>query len=73
MTRAQAVIADAVAAVIAAQLQTALNEDLPRITEAQAKGAAAAAVRALQRDGWHITAHPSPLPPSNPPERPAHA
>ncbi|HET6354639.1 hypothetical protein [Streptomyces sp.] len=58
MTRAQAVIADAVAAVIAAQLQTALNEDQPRVTEAEAKAVAAAAIRALQRDGWHITAHP---------------
>lgn len=52
MSRAQAVIADAVAAVIAA----AIDEDRAAPSLVQARRA----VRALARDGWHV----SPIPPT---------
>lgn len=58
MSRAQAVIADAVAAVIAAAITAHLNREASRVTPEEAHQAARAAVAALARDGWHITARP---------------
>lgn len=61
MTPADRIIADAVAAVIGARLQTVLN-GLPGVDPATAAviaaQAAKGAVRDLRRDGWHITALP---------------
>lgn len=53
MSRARAVIADAIAAVIAAQISEALG-----VTYTQALTTARDAVHAIEDDGWHISALP---------------
>ncbi|BBB00597.1 hypothetical protein RVR_10596 [Actinacidiphila reveromycinica] len=60
MTPADRVIADAVAAVIAARIAAALlRYGLPTTETAEtADTEARQAVRDLRRDGWHITALP---------------
>lgn len=63
MSRAQGLIAAAVAEVIAAQIS-----HLPHVTDAEARATGHAALRALVADGWHITA----LPPHCHPTKEAH-
>ena len=58
MSRAAGLVADAVAAVIAARIVATL-QGVPAELAAEV---AAAAVRDLQGDGWHITALPAPIP-----------
>ncbi|REE62160.1 hypothetical protein BX257_4773 [Streptomyces sp. 3212.3] len=53
MSRAEGIVADACAAVIAAELQASLN-----ITRAEARALGRAAVIALRGDGWFITCLP---------------
>lgn len=62
MTRASAIVADAVSAVIAARIAAALRHyGLPAADTAEiAAQEGLAAVRDLRRDGWHITALPVP-------------
>lgn len=67
MTRAVGIVADAVGAVIAAQVQrelTALGFPLP---EGVARVIGASAVAAVRRDGWHISAVPCALTAPAPP------
>lgn len=61
-TPADRVIADAVAAVIAAAIADRVDYLLP----SEATQAGHAAVRELRRLGWHITALPTPTPPPEP-------
>lgn len=60
MSRALGIVAEAVAAVIAAEIQATLN-----VSGAEARAVGRASVAALRGDGWHITC----LPPSNEPPR----
>lgn len=66
--KAHQVIADAVAAIIAARIAAALAEFgiPPDIAARSADAEAAHAVRDLSRDGWHITALPLPTTPETP-------
>lgn len=58
MNRAYGVVAEACAAVIAAEVQQALN-----LTNREARAIGRAAVDALRTDGWYITCRPmTPLP-----------
>lgn len=59
MTRPPADIAAAARAVIAAAVFASLNDPAPRVTEADTKTAADAAVQALEADGWQITPRPT--------------
>jgi len=59
MSRALGIVAEAVAAVIAAEIQASLN-----VTGAEARAVGRASVAALRGDGWHITCLPrTPEPP----------
>lgn len=58
MTRAEGIVADAVGAVIAAQVQRelrALGLDLP---EAVASAIGRSSIAAVRRDGWHVSPFP---------------
>lgn len=59
MSRALGMVAEAVAAVIAAEIQAEFN-----VTATEARAVGRSAVASLRGDGWHITAGPAPdLPP----------
>ncbi|MFF0510981.1 hypothetical protein [Streptomyces sp. NPDC004250] len=58
MSRAQGIVAEACAAVIAAEIQSTLN-----VTGSEARAIGRAAVVALRGDGWYITALPMQPPP----------
>lgn len=64
MSRALGLVAEACAAVIAAEIQAAMN-----VTGVEARAVGRAAVAALRGDGWHITAGPA-TPPDPAPEPP---
>ncbi|MGI3230591.1 hypothetical protein ACRJ4B_49905 [Streptomyces sp. GTA36] len=57
MSRALGIVAEACAAVIAAEVQAACN-----LTASQARAVGRSSVAALRGDGWHITAGPAPEP-----------
>lgn len=54
MSRALGMVAEAVAAVIAAEIQTELN-----VSRAEARAIGRRSVASLRGDGWHITAGPA--------------
>ena len=59
MSRAQGIVAEAVAAVIAAEVQAQFAEVDRAITGQQALTIGRAAVDSLRADGWHITCLPA--------------
>lgn len=61
-SKADRLIADAVAGVIAARIEAALVAYGIRIdpSHTTARDQSVAAVDDLRRDGWHITPHPTP-------------
>ncbi|MFJ6905581.1 hypothetical protein [Streptomyces griseoluteus] len=62
MSRALGIVAEACAAVIAAEIQSSVN-----VTGSEARAIGRAAVAALRGDGWHITCLPlTTLPPTHP-------
>ncbi|WP_425244826.1 hypothetical protein [Streptomyces sp. NEAU-NA10] len=65
MSRALGIVADAVAAVIAAEVQAAF-----RVTESEARAVGRAAVSALRGDGWFITCLPMQIEPPQRSDRP---
>lgn len=65
MSRALGIVAEAVAAVIAAEVQAIGN-----VTAIEARAIGRASVAALRGDGWHITAGAAPPPSPASEERP---
>ncbi|MFJ8804216.1 hypothetical protein [Streptomyces sp. NPDC102487] len=65
MSRALGIVAEACAAVIAAEIQASMA-----VTPIEARAVGRAAVAALRGDGWHITAGPA-APIEQAPETPA--
>jgi hypothetical protein len=66
VSRALGTVAEACAAVIAAEVQAALN-----VTGREARSIGRAAVAALRGDGWYITCLPMTPPEPDPPVRAA--